>query len=218
MAIRFVIRGDIIQLDQLLKATGLCPSGGAAKSEIAASLVKVDGQLETRKRAQLRPGQVVEYAGQTVEIAALAPGEQPPARASKKKAPPKARATLPGARPLARKVAAPGSRPVRPAVRGTALKAAPSGRPVVRAAAAKAAPSGRPVVRAAAPKAASSGRPAPSRPAVRAPAPKAAPAVKAPPRPGFRGYLQPKVPSGEGPSAPGGRGPGGRPGRFSSKA
>ena len=60
------VRGDYIQLDQLLKTTGLCHSGGFAHAEIAAGKVSVDGVAETRKRAKLRPGQRVEYGGETV--------------------------------------------------------------------------------------------------------------------------------------------------------
>lgn len=68
MAITLEIRGDYIQLDQLLKATGLVRSGGEAHGEISAGLVRVDGQVELRKRAKLRRGQRVEYAGETVEL------------------------------------------------------------------------------------------------------------------------------------------------------
>lgn len=55
----FAVRGDHITLDALLKATGLAPSGGAAKVLIAEGQVQVDGQVETRRGAKLRPGQVV---------------------------------------------------------------------------------------------------------------------------------------------------------------
>jgi ribosome-associated protein len=68
MSIRFAIRGDHIQLDQLLKATGLAESGGNAHAAISNGLVSVDGEVETRKRAKLRPGQRVVYAGETVEL------------------------------------------------------------------------------------------------------------------------------------------------------
>lgn len=61
MAIEFAIRGETIQLDQLLKATGLTPSGGAAHAAVAAGQVQVDGQTELRKRAKLRPGQRVRF-------------------------------------------------------------------------------------------------------------------------------------------------------------
>ena len=67
------VRGDYIQLDQLLKATGWCPSGGAAHAAIAAGEVRVDGRPETRKRAKLRPGQQVCFAGEAVSLVAGTP-------------------------------------------------------------------------------------------------------------------------------------------------
>ena len=48
MSIQFAIRGEYIQLDQLLKATGLCESGGAAHAAIADGMVKVDAAVDTR--------------------------------------------------------------------------------------------------------------------------------------------------------------------------
>jgi ribosome-associated protein len=66
----FAVRGEYIQLDQLLKATGMCGSGGAAHAAIAEGLVKVDAAVDTRKRAKLRPGQQVEFAGETVALVA----------------------------------------------------------------------------------------------------------------------------------------------------
>ncbi|MDQ5877776.1 MAG: ribosome-associated protein [Pseudomonadota bacterium] len=68
MPTRFAVRGEYIQLDQLLKATGLADSGGNAHAAISDGLVSVDGEVETRKRAKLRPGQRVVYAGETVEL------------------------------------------------------------------------------------------------------------------------------------------------------
>ena len=64
------VRGDHIQLDQLLKTTGLCHSGGFAHAEIEAGKVTVDGAVETRKRAKLRPGQQVVYGGEVVDLTA----------------------------------------------------------------------------------------------------------------------------------------------------
>jgi len=58
--IEYELRGEFIPLDALLKATGLAPSGGAAKALVAAGGVQVDGQLELRKTAKLRAGQVVQ--------------------------------------------------------------------------------------------------------------------------------------------------------------
>ncbi len=69
MTISFAVRGEYIQLDQLLKATGLCESGGAAHAAIAEGRVRVDGAVDTRKRAKLRPGQRVTFAGEMVELA-----------------------------------------------------------------------------------------------------------------------------------------------------
>ncbi|MBK7326991.1 MAG: RNA-binding S4 domain-containing protein [Propionivibrio sp.] len=68
MPIAFLVRGDYIQLDQLLKATGLCPSGGHAHAEIGAGQVLVDGSIELRKRAKLRAGQQVRYGGEIVDL------------------------------------------------------------------------------------------------------------------------------------------------------
>ena len=72
MPMTLAVRGEYIQLDQLLKATGMCESGGAAHAAIAEGLVRVDGAVDTRKRAKLRPGQIVSFAGETVELVAEA--------------------------------------------------------------------------------------------------------------------------------------------------
>ncbi len=71
----FAVRGEYIQLDQLLKATGLCESGGAAHAAIAEGRVKVDRAVDTRKRAKLRPGQSVSFAGETVLLVGEAAAE-----------------------------------------------------------------------------------------------------------------------------------------------
>lgn len=70
MNVQFEIRGEYIQLDQLLKATGLVPSGGAAHAAVTAGEVYVDGSLETRKRAKLRPGQSVRWGDETIDLVA----------------------------------------------------------------------------------------------------------------------------------------------------
>ena len=62
----FAVRGEYIQLDHLLKAAGLVSSGGAAHAEVDQGRVRVDGQVESRKRAKLRPGQRVDYDGKSV--------------------------------------------------------------------------------------------------------------------------------------------------------
>jgi ribosome-associated protein len=72
MSINFVVRGQHIQLDQLLKAANLVTSGGAAHLAVEAGAVRVDGQVETRKRAKLRPGQRVSFDGQEIVLVATA--------------------------------------------------------------------------------------------------------------------------------------------------
>ena len=67
----FELRGEFITLDRLLKATGLAPSGGAAKAMVADGRVQVDGRDELRKTAKLRAGQVVQLTG--VRITLVAP-------------------------------------------------------------------------------------------------------------------------------------------------
>ena len=68
MSITLQVRGEHIQLDQVLKVTGLCTSGGQAHAEIDAGKVLVDGRVETRKRAKLYPGQRVDYAGEAISL------------------------------------------------------------------------------------------------------------------------------------------------------
>lgn len=70
VATDFAVRGDHIQLDQLLKAAGLVGSGGEAHAAVEAGLVRVDGKVETRKRAKLRVGQKVVLGGETLKLVA----------------------------------------------------------------------------------------------------------------------------------------------------
>ncbi len=69
--IDFALRGELITLDKLLKATGIAPSGAAAKALVADGRVQVDGRDELRKTAKLRAGQVV--AAGAVRIRLVAP-------------------------------------------------------------------------------------------------------------------------------------------------
>ncbi|ATE59611.1 RNA-binding S4 domain-containing protein [Thauera sinica] len=70
MRITFAVRGDHIQLDQLLKAANLVTSGGAAHLAVEAGQVEVDGRPEQRKRAKLRPGQTVSFDGRQIVLVA----------------------------------------------------------------------------------------------------------------------------------------------------
>jgi len=66
--IHFQLSTEYIELSQLLKVTGLCASGGASKQAIAEGLVKVDGNVETRKGRKIRGGRVIEYGGERIEV------------------------------------------------------------------------------------------------------------------------------------------------------
>jgi ribosome-associated protein len=68
--LEFALRGEFITLDSLLKATGLCDSGGAAKQLVASGKVQVDGQDELRKTAKIRAGQVIGVPGARVKVLA----------------------------------------------------------------------------------------------------------------------------------------------------
>jgi ribosome-associated protein len=64
---------EYVELNQLLKLVGLCDSGGAGKAIVAAGAVTVDGVLETRKTAKIRPGQRV-VVDEEIEILVHAAG------------------------------------------------------------------------------------------------------------------------------------------------
>lgn len=67
--IEFDLAGhDYIELHSLLKVTGLCESGGIAKLLVADGLVKVDGEIELRKRCKIRTGQTVELNDQQIGV------------------------------------------------------------------------------------------------------------------------------------------------------
>ncbi len=57
------IRGESIDLDQFLKLCSAVGSGGEAKMAIQQGMVTVNGELETRRRKTLRPGDVVVLDG-----------------------------------------------------------------------------------------------------------------------------------------------------------
>lgn len=59
---------EYIELNHLLKIMGLCDSGGMAKAVIAEGMVKVDGEVELRKRCKIRKGQVVEFEGRKIMV------------------------------------------------------------------------------------------------------------------------------------------------------
>ncbi len=59
---------EFIELNNLLKVMGLCDSGGMAKTVIADGRVRVNGNVELRKRYKVRKGQLVEFEGHKIII------------------------------------------------------------------------------------------------------------------------------------------------------
>lgn len=68
--LEFQLRGEFVELNQLLKLVGVCDSGGAGKALVAEGVVSVDGQVESRKTAKIYAGQVVSLG--EVQIRVLA--------------------------------------------------------------------------------------------------------------------------------------------------
>jgi ribosome-associated protein len=68
--IEFQLRGEFVELNQLLKLTGVCDSGGAGKALVAEGLVSVDGRVESRKTAKIRAGQVVSLGDVQIRVIA----------------------------------------------------------------------------------------------------------------------------------------------------
>ena len=62
------VRGVPIELCQFIKFSGLAESGGAAKQMVASGEVRVNGEVETRKRKQLEVGDRVSVGGQTIVV------------------------------------------------------------------------------------------------------------------------------------------------------
>ncbi|MFO7843314.1 MAG: RNA-binding S4 domain-containing protein [Bacteroidales bacterium] len=59
---------EFIELIKLLKVTNICSSGGEAKHMVDMGEVKLNGQVESRKRAKLRAGDKIEIFDKIVEI------------------------------------------------------------------------------------------------------------------------------------------------------
>jgi ribosome-associated protein len=66
--IRFEVEGDYVELNLLLKLSGLCDSGGAGKKIVASGDVSVDGVQELRKTYKVRRGQLVTLGDMRIEV------------------------------------------------------------------------------------------------------------------------------------------------------
>ena len=62
------IKDDFIKLGQLLKLAGFVDSGVEAKIMIQDGLVKVNGEIDTRRGRKVVSGDIVEYQGKKVKV------------------------------------------------------------------------------------------------------------------------------------------------------
>ncbi len=65
---------EYVELNHLLKFAGLAESGGAGGALVTTGVVKVDGQVELRKRNKIRPGQIVTTRGLEIHVLAAPEG------------------------------------------------------------------------------------------------------------------------------------------------
>jgi ribosome-associated protein len=63
-----IINREPVELYKVLKFEGLVGTGGEAKMAVADGLVKVNGELEMRKRCKLKGGDVVEFNGESLRL------------------------------------------------------------------------------------------------------------------------------------------------------
>ena len=64
----FELDREFVELNQLLKLTGLCESGGAGKHLVSSGAVRVDGVVELRKTCKVHAGQRVALDGVEIEV------------------------------------------------------------------------------------------------------------------------------------------------------
>ena len=62
------LKDEFIKLGQALKAAGLVGNGVEAKDVILQGLVKVNGQVDTRRGKKLIAGDIVEFEGKQLKI------------------------------------------------------------------------------------------------------------------------------------------------------
>ncbi|MDR6985333.1 ribosome-associated protein [Rheinheimera pacifica] len=63
-----ILSKPAVELYKILKFEGLLSSGGEAKAAIDSGLVKVNGEVETRKRRQISAGDIIEIGGDKLQM------------------------------------------------------------------------------------------------------------------------------------------------------
>jgi ribosome-associated protein len=72
------ISDESIRLGQFLKLANLVETGAEAKPAVQAGLVRVNGEVETRRGRQLHRGDVVELGGLAARVADESAGDNLP--------------------------------------------------------------------------------------------------------------------------------------------
>lgn len=62
------IGDDVIRLGQFLKLADVVEAGAAVKAVLASGSVRVNGEVETRRGRQLRPGDEVTLPGEQLRV------------------------------------------------------------------------------------------------------------------------------------------------------
>lgn len=62
------VEEEPIELYKILKFENMVQSGGEAKFVIAEGLVRVNGEIETRKRKKIFSGDIIEFEEETIRI------------------------------------------------------------------------------------------------------------------------------------------------------
>ena len=66
--IKFKIETEYIELIKLIKATSISESGAQAKIFVEDGIVLRNGEVETRKRAKIRPGDKIEIFDEVIIV------------------------------------------------------------------------------------------------------------------------------------------------------
>jgi ribosome-associated protein len=69
MNTNFKIEGEYIELMALLKALGIAETGGHAKHIVDSGIVYRNGQIETRRRAKLISGDLIQVENSKIKLA-----------------------------------------------------------------------------------------------------------------------------------------------------
>ena len=104
-SVEYQLTAEYVELNHLMKLCGFADSGGSGGALVSTGVVKVDGQVELRKRNKIRGGQVVTIedteihvlAGENIAVKPAKIAKVAPSRKGKGKAEPYRPRRKPGA-------------------------------------------------------------------------------------------------------------------------